>query len=221
VTKKKSDKPKRKSNKGKPFEREMSVDFSRWLTAGEHDDYVWHTGSSGARGTVRKKNAKNADNTIIGDLAAANGNLKWFFDFFNVELKTGYHKSKRKSKDGSIRLHNWSLTDILDGSEKKPTILGFWDQSIGDAIKSGREPLLVFRRNNKQPCIVMATDVFNTIVEYIRPPKFVISRICLYPRFYMPITVAKLDDFFRLTGKNRMNNDIIETLKKMIQYRDR
>lgn len=210
---------KKKRGKGKDFEREMSVKFSNWLTNGEHDDYVWHTGSSGARGTVRKKANKSAENSTIGDLAAANDSLKWFFDFFSVELKTGYPKSKRKAKDGSIRLHNWSLTDILDGSEKKPTIIGFWDQAIGDAHKSNREPMLVFRRNQKQPCIVMATDVYNTIVQYIRPPKYIISRITLYPRFYMSVTVAKMEDFFRLTGNRRMTPELINTLKDMIKYR--
>jgi hypothetical protein len=208
------------SGKGKNFEREISVRFSNWLTNGEHDDYVWHTGSSGARGTVRKKNSKSAENATIGDLASAHDSLKWFFDFFSVELKTGYPKSKRKSKtDGKIRLHNWSLGDVLDGTEKKPTILGFWDQAIGDAHKSNREPLLIFRRNQKKPCVVMAVDIFNTIVQYIPPPKFVISRITLHPRFYMPVTVCNLDDFMRLTSRGKMNPGLLDICKEMIKYR--
>lgn len=207
--------------KGKDFEREVSVLFSNWLTNGAHDDYVWHTGSSGARGTVRKKNAKSAENETIGDLAAAHDSMKFFFDTFSVELKTGYPKSKRKSKKDQVtRIHNWSLTDILDGKEKKPTFLGFWDQAIGDACKSHREPLMVFRRNMKQPCIVIAKDIFECIQYNLKPPKRVISKIILYPKFYMPVVVCGLKDFFRFTY-NQMTDEFLRGVTSAVfQHRD-
>lgn len=207
-------------SKGKNFEREISVLISLWLTNGDHDDYVWHTGSSGARGTVRKKLKKSAENSTIGDLAAEHDDVKWFFNFFSIELKTGYPKSKRKSKITShMHIHNWSLTDLLDGAEKKTTFLKFWDQSIEDANKSKREPMLIFRRNNKQACICMAKDIFETIQYNIKPPKLVIDKIILYPRFYMPVSICNLKDFLRLT-KKRMNKEIILKCTSILKCRD-
>ena len=203
--------------KGKPFEREVSELFSLWLTKGQHDDKVRHTGSSGARGTVRKKNQKNADNQIIGDLTATDETLKYFFDFFNVECKTGYYKSKRASKKtNKITITLWSLSDIIDGSEETPTFFEFWDQACTDAFKSKREPLLVFRRNRRKICIAMFCDVATKLHKWNNFAFGSINRLDIRYVGYAPITVISLNDFMAQLD-NGISSKFIETHLKPLK----
>jgi hypothetical protein len=200
---KKTSKKRTKTNKGKPFEREIATKISLWLTNGAHDDQVWHTGSSGARGTVRTKNLKSASKEIIGDLTAtieASPLVKKFFNCFSCELKTGYPKGKYKSKKTNITtVTNWSISDILDGKENTPTFFKFWGQAINDANKSKREALLIFRRNQKNPCIAMDFIFYKIVCNVIPKPRRVINAIIIQQRFGKPIAVCNLDDFIKLT----------------------
>jgi hypothetical protein len=90
--KSKSGKTKRrksKSGKGSGFEREISVQLSKWWSNGERDDIFWRTAGSGARATVRGKFAKSTYGQA-GDIGAIDPIGTPLTGLILLELKRGY-----------------------------------------------------------------------------------------------------------------------------------
>jgi hypothetical protein len=57
------------------------------------------------------------------------------------------------------------LLDIIDSKQQMPIFYDFWYQAISDADASGREPMLIFRRNRRLTCIAMHSYIFDTFLK--------------------------------------------------------
>jgi hypothetical protein len=158
--------------KGGDFEREIATLISLNWTNGKRDDIFWRTGGSGARATSRFKRGKQTANEH-GDLGYKDEIGKPLIDVFNFELKTGYRK-KRKNKSGIVSKTNWCLLDCIDSSNTKNPVQfkEFWQESLVDAEKTGREPIVIFRRPNKRACMGVPTSIFHVCIDLFGVPPF-------------------------------------------------
>ena len=198
--------------KGGNFEGEISKRLSLWFTNGAEETAFWRTSSSGARATARRKVNKDIQVDDFGDSKAESPMGKPLTDFFTIELKTGYaKKSKSKAKKHGdkevIKITNWDILDMVDSSQNIPQFLDFWGQCERDSILASKEPLLIFRRNNKQPCIAMYTDVFTAFITKCGYPDFdfITVNFCSDVMCYPSISVCNLYKFFEWTqGKIKL-----------------
>jgi len=119
--------------KGSSFERLISKELSLWLTNNKRDDIFWRTHSSGALGTISKKQSQYGDIMSIDDLG------KILTDNFNIECR---HGKCIKVKD-------------LIYQPTKSSMVQFLKEGIINANTSHRRPLWIFRENGKLIMVIM------------------------------------------------------------------
>ena len=157
-------------SRGGAFEREIAKMLSLWWTEGEREDIFYRSHSSGARFTQRKKS--NKDTALqAGDLTCSDPIGEPLIRIWNCEFKTGYGK-KRDIRDVDKRvvkkvIDRWDVLDILDSKQKEPILVRIWEQCRRDAELSGRETVLIFRRNNRSSCIMITKSYFLRLSDYL------------------------------------------------------
>ena len=134
--------------KGSQFERDMCRLFSRWVSGGDRDDLFWRTSQSGGRATAcSRRGAALKTKGFYGDMALVGGSDheagKLFADSVSVEFKRGYNRV--------------SIQDLLDLPKRAATrtFEYFLEQAAHDAEESGRLWLLVWKRDSRDPIVVM------------------------------------------------------------------
>ena len=195
--------------KGGGFEGDMSKEFSLYLTHMRTEDGVWRTEGSGSRATSKSKaKQKMIRPDMFGDITYTIPECKYWFDIFSIECKTGYAKKTKSKKKQSTTVTMWSLLDLIDSQQKMTMFHEFWNQCLNDAIESKREPMLVFRRNRRTPCIAMHNDIFAGFIRRFGFPTFntlnVNGEFC-----YLPVTIMNLRQFFDWT--ENINESIVQT----------
>lgn len=186
--------------KGGNFENEITVKLSLMWSNGEKKKML-----------RRKKLHEDADERASvyqgGDLAVLDPDIAPLIHLFNLEMKTGYcskkvSKKKKKEEDNKevIRIHNWAIMDVLDGRTSAPIFLQMWGQSIRDAEETARIPLLIFRRNQRTPCIAMESGTFDTFSDYFG--EFESPTICLQDNRGLDVIVLAFEDFKKWAGTN-------------------
>jgi hypothetical protein len=187
--------------KGGTFEGEMSKEFSLYLTHMKTEDGIWRTEGSGGRVTCKAKANMQTRQDQYGDITYTNYNnqeCKFWFDIFSIECKTGYAKKTKNKTKTKTTLTHWSLLDMIDSSQKLCQFHEFWEQCLNDAIESKREPILIFRRNRRSPCITMRNDVFGGFIERFGMPG--VNTINLVTEFDpLSITIINMRQFFDWT----------------------
>jgi len=203
--------------KGGTFEGEISKEFSLYLTHMETEDAVWRTEGSGGRVTSKAKANMQVRLDQYGDITyTIPEKTKFWFDVFSVECKTGYAKKTKDKTKTKTTLTHWSLLDMIDSSQKLCQFHEFWEQCLNDAVESKREPILIFRRNRRSPCICMRQDVFSGFIERFGFPDFNILNLnVLFDS--LPITIMNLRHFFEWT--QQINENIIRKhiIKRILQ----
>lgn len=132
--------------KGSDFEREMCKRLSLWWTGGDSDQVFWRNSGFLARGP------KGCVEHQFGDMHAIDERGQLLVKQVNVEFK--FYKDLR-------------ILDIIDKPDKMHvTLLDHWRQCVDDAEKSGREPMLVAKRNFAEPFVVCLHDLAHRLVEY-------------------------------------------------------
>lgn len=199
------------SQKGGNFEREICRTLSLWFTRNKTEDAFWRTAGSGGMATTRRKKGK-AKAEDFGDIKHDLDCGKPLTNFFSIELKTGYGKrtkSKAQKHQGkTVEIHNnWSIMDCIDSTQQKPQFIMFWEQAVRDADLSEREPMLIFRRNNKRTCIAVYEDIFLACVR--RFEVFEKNAIRINTPYYAPIWICNLNDFFEWSG-NEFTEEFIK-----------
>jgi hypothetical protein len=149
--------------KGGNFEREVCSALSSWVTNGERDDVLGRSDASGGRFTARKKSGKDTS-YMSGDVTFTDPLGIPLIQAWSIECKSGYGGKKRiKDKDGntlkSIQ-QRWDLLDCLDSRQETPVFYTMWNQCKRDAELSNRIPILIFRRNDRIPCIAFQHSYF-------------------------------------------------------------
>lgn len=133
-----------------------------------------------------------------GDIGFVDPSGEPLIRFFNIEAKTGYAR-KAKLKSGKTRESNWCALDVVDSSLKKPVLCGIWNQCCNDAMATNREPLLIFRRYRRLPCIAFSKSLFNKLIDFYGRPSHSTPYVQMYwlePE-YDHIVVLNLMDFFK------------------------
>ena len=169
------------SQKGQNFERDIARYLSLWWTDGNDADVFW-------RNKVRKTSKTPEAERQMGDLTTTKTIGLPFIEMFNIELKSGYSKTRlknlqkrneeankkraEKGKDPialSVRNTPWDLLEIIDSKQKDENfvILQFWNQCKTDAELSCRIPLLIFKRDYHEEVVVINTSDFDDIIDHI------------------------------------------------------
>jgi hypothetical protein len=203
--------------KGGEFENDMSKEFSLYLTHMRTEDGVKRTEASGAKATSKSKaKQKMIRPDMFGDITYCLPETKYWFDVFSIECKTGYAKKTKSKKKASTTITMWSIMDLIDSQQKMSVFHEFWNQCLNDSIESDREPLLVFRRNRRTPCIAMHQDIFNGFALKFGEPDF--NLIIVEGGFcYLPVVTMNLRQFFNWTeniSSSVIQNYIIRQLMK-------
>jgi len=191
-------------SKGGDFEREIAVKLSLWFTENKRDDIFYRSQSSGARATQRNKSKKTTEGQY-GDIAATCKEGESLIKIWSIECKTGY-SSKSKLKDGTKKITNWDILDLLDSKSQEPMFAQMWNQCVIDAEISTREPILIFRRERKLPLICITGQYYSRLTNWFNIPGFMKIHFDLsnlyYP--YNKVAIIKLDDFLKWVNPNTL-----------------
>jgi hypothetical protein len=191
-------------SKGGNFEREIAVKLSLWFTENKRDDIFYRSQSSGARATQRSKSKKTTEGQY-GDIAATCKEGDSLIKKWSIECKTGY-QSKSKLKDGTKKVTNWDILDLLDSKSQEPMFAQMWNQCVIDAEISQREPILIFRRERKLPLITITGAYYLRLINWFNIPDFMKIHFDLsnlyYP--YSKVAIIKLDDFLKWVNPNTL-----------------
>ncbi len=214
--------------KGGSFENKIAKLLSVWWTDGERDDVFGRSDSSGARFTARRKKGKDTAN-MAGDLTFTDVIGAPLIEHWCVECKTGYSgKNKVKDSDGDVvkipvyakrkkgesknaerkiikwkdkvSLAPWDVLDFIDSRQKRTTLEEMWNQCDRDAELSGKTPILIFRRNRREPCICMTRNYYLKLGGYYGKRRSVKEDRWI-PTIYLGDTLVlmPLDAFFEWT----------------------
>jgi hypothetical protein len=136
-------------NKGSNFERIICKKLSLWVTHGKKEDCFWRSAMSGGRATVGR--ARGVDLARqAGDISATSPEGHVLTDKFYIECK--FYKSLR-------------IGSFIFGYG--PLAL-FWRQSVKEAAKYKRKPLLIAKENAGQ-IIVISDHEVGRYISYPRP----------------------------------------------------
>lgn len=150
--------------KGGNFENLVSRELSLLWSNGERNDLIRRSEMSGGRFTSKKSRGEDATETQAGDITFSNDLIKPLFNYYSIEIKIGY--SRKSKTDSGLKVVNWCILDVIDSKQKDPMFLQMWKQCKRDAELSNREPLLIFRRDNMQICIVFERSMYNKFGNY-------------------------------------------------------
>lgn len=137
-------------NKGGEYERKVAKILSKWWTNGERDDVIWRSQNSGGRATNRYQKGKSTANAQ-GDLAYSDEIAKPLFDIVTIEVKRGYPQT--------------NPLDIIDANNHNE-LETFWKQVTRDSVIIGTNPILILKRDRRDPVIFMYKLFYNKIVKY-------------------------------------------------------
>jgi hypothetical protein len=134
--------------KGGQFERDISRTLSLWWTGGKRDDIFWRTSQSGGRATARRKagRAMQAKGTY-GDLCAIDPIGQPLINVLSIEVKRGYSR--------------YSIQDLIDGKPGSG-VAEFIAQAKGDAEASGRTWMIIWKRDKREPVVIVPEYDVNT-----------------------------------------------------------
>jgi hypothetical protein len=148
--------------KGSSFERTISKILSLWISEGKDKDLLWRSHSSGARFTSRvlKEGSGESLKGQSGDLCGIKDEGFTFCSIFSIETK--FYSS-------------FDLADFLL-PDKKQGILCFWKQTKRDAERSGKEPLLICKKNYSNAICCFSYETMNLVLDKLLPKE--VSYLC-------------------------------------------
>ena len=141
--------------KGSGFEREIARKLTMWLTGQDKELYWWRSPNSGGVSTVSQINTE-----ISGDLVALKPESIAINRLFNWELKTGY-------EGASFDLHL--------KCNKNEDLRVFWEQSVRDAKRADKEPVVIFRKK-RMPNIWcgISENIFNKFYDKLKENRIIL-----------------------------------------------
>ena len=134
--------------KGADFEREISKYLSKWIQGTEKPYLFWRMPGSGGLATISEENAG-----LSGDIRSLSPKSEWFCEIFSIELKNGYPKTSFWQHFANIKNFN---------------IEKFWKQCYGDAIKSDRQPFLIYKKKGRQPIMGIAKEIYDDLYDLLK-----------------------------------------------------
>jgi hypothetical protein len=164
--------------KGGSFELQMCKLLSLWFS-NETTDETFRRNRRGGKGDITYRLPEG----------------KPLIDAWNIECKAGY--SRVKKEDKKKRIFDWGILEFLDSQQSKPKLSGFWEQCVEDAWYTNREPVLIFRRPFRTPCIVMRRSLWLKLEETCgpHPGQYLIANI-MSEGAGETLNISGLGDFF-------------------------
>lgn len=143
------------ASKGGDFEREICKFLSKWIQGTEKPYIFWRGRGSGGMFTMDE----NAGDDFAGDIYLIRPEGKFFADTFACECKNGYPKT---SIDYHLKYN------------KSDGIKEFWEQCCEAAVKTNRNPLLIYRKKGVKPIYVGIDEyVFKKLYVYLKDHRFI------------------------------------------------
>jgi hypothetical protein len=133
-------------SKGGENERKIAKYLTKWLTGKPKPYMFWRQDASGGLATVHIENSH-----MSGDICSVHPDSAWFTDIFSIECKTGYPTT-------SFWQH---FTKV------KFNIEDFWLQSVDDAKKANKQPMLIYRKKGRRWIVGINKQVDNALKEHL------------------------------------------------------
>lgn len=163
------------ANSGGQWERDVCKYLSKWINGIDKPYVFWRGRGSGAVFT----NNDEVGEAFSGDIYCVRPEGKFLTDKFSIECKNGY-------KGASLDKHlKFNKTDILKD---------FWIQTVGDAEKSNKSPMLIFKKKNIKPWLGISYNTFQKYNEYLNKMKFIHIR---WDKEILDCYLFQMEDFFK------------------------
>lgn len=144
-----------RTQKGSQYERDISRKLSLWWSQGAADDWFWRTDTSGGRATTRAKSGLATANAV-GDLSSRTEEGALLLREYVIEIKRGYNDIE--------------ILPLLDKDNNKSNhFVVWWKKLTGEAQATQRKPLLIFRRDRAQACIVINHNLYTWFKAFNGP----------------------------------------------------
>lgn len=177
--------------KGSQLEREISKFLTKWLIGSEKPYHFWRSEASGGLATIHEENVH-----MTGDICSIHPESRFFTDTFSIECKTGYPKT-------SFWQHF---------SSKKFGIEKFWDQTLSDAQKADKYPMLIYRKKGRRQIVGIDDRVHQRLFKRTSDLNHI--RVCWSKESPKnELLLFDMEDFFE-----RVKPDDIRKLKKAWQH---
>ena len=90
------------------------------------------------------------------------------------------------------------MLDFIDSRQRTPILMNMWGQCERDAELTGREPVLIFRRNNRLACIMFTHNYYSKLTDYLgdSPPSITIEFFSSIELAVSSYKIISLDRFF-------------------------
>jgi len=193
-------------SKGGSFENEIAKALSLWFTDKKRDDVFGRSDCSGGRFTQRRKKGQDTANQAgdltfndaIGEplikiwsievktgYAPKNKVKDADGDVIKIPIYAKVKKGEETKKPeerviigwkDKTAVVLWDLLDLIDSRQTNPVLSMMWKQCVRDADESSRIPILIFRRNNRRPCICIRRSYYFSRDKYlgkINPDKII------------------------------------------------
>ncbi len=168
--------------KGSGYERDICKLLTEWLT-GKSKPYVWwRSPSSGALATITAQNPN-----LTGDIISVLPEGNFLTDMFSIEVKVGYPNS--------------SFNKFFSNAKNNEIEL-FWNQAYNDSKISNKEPMLIYKKDRKEPLIFINEKLmkkFNMLNEL----NFFIIKFNTHK-----VAVFNLKDFFTKVKPSDIIGDV-------------
>ena len=129
--------------KGGDFEREIAKFLTKWASGKTKPYWYWRLLGSGSVATLSEENKE-----LSGDLHALRPEACFLTDRFSIECKTGYPDTRFHQHFKGIKTFK---------------IEEFWEQTVRDAERSVKFPMLIYRRKGMKPIIGIDLILYNRL----------------------------------------------------------
>jgi len=143
--------------KGGDFERDISKDLTVWLTGKKKPYKFWRMPGSGGLATIHEECVD-----LSGDIRSLDEDGRFLTDIFSIECKNGYPSTSFWQHFKNIKTFH---------------IKSFWIQCCNDAEKSGKHPMLIYRKKGKNPIVGIDLVTFSEIDNLVGISE--LSSVCL------------------------------------------
>jgi len=161
------------NNKGADWERSTCKYLSKWCQGTEKPLLLWRGHGSGAMFT--KDNL--VGESFAGDIYSVREEGKIITDYVSIECKNGYPKT--------------TLDNHLKYNKKDP-IKDFWIQTVNDATKTNKYPMLVFKKKSFKPWMATNKEFFNIFIDKLDDIRYIIIHYNELPDMYL----LSFEEFF-------------------------
>lgn len=142
--------------KGGDWERDVCKYLSKWIQGSEKPYLFWRGHGSG--GTFTRN--ESVGERFAGDVYNIGEEGKFLVDRFTIEVKNGY-------KDTSFDKHLKYNT--------KDNIKEFWIQVCGDAERTNKHPMLIYKKKGfPVPWIGITEEIFRIVLPYMKNKRYVL-----------------------------------------------